>query len=75
VPPDPATLSAIARLTGGKFFAARTADALESAYADLGSKLGRVPGRVEITWWLLAAAAALVVVAGVLSALWSPRLP
>ena len=75
VPPDPATLSAIARLTGGKFFAARTADALESAYADLSSKLGRVPGRVEITWWLLAAAAALLVIAGVLSALWSPRLP
>ena len=75
VPPDPATLSSIARLTGGKFFAARTADALESAYADLGSRLGRVPGKTEITWQLLAFAAALLVAAGVLSAQWSPRFP
>jgi Ca-activated chloride channel family protein len=75
VPPDPITLSAIARLTGGKFFAARTADALESAYKDLGSKLGRVPGRTEVTWQFLALAAAMLVAAGVLSALWSPRLP
>jgi Ca-activated chloride channel family protein len=75
VPPDPVTLGAIARLTGGRFFAARTADALEVAYADLGSRLGRVPGRTEITWQLLAAAAALLAAAGVLSAFWSPRFP
>ena len=75
VPPDPATLGSIARLTGGKFFAARTSDALESAYADLGSRLGRVPGKTEITWQLLAVAAGLLIAAGVLSALWSPRFP
>jgi len=75
VPPDPATLSAIAKLTGGKFFNARSADALQSAYKELGSKLGRVRGRKEVTNELLALAALVLVAAGVLSARWSPRLP
>jgi Ca-activated chloride channel homolog len=75
VPPDPATLNAIAQLTGGKFFNARSANALHSAYEELGSKLGRVPGRKEVTNELLALAALVLVGAGVLSARWSPRLP
>lgn len=75
VPPDPATMAEIAETTGGKFFAARDADALEAAYAELGSSLGREPGRAEITAWLLAAAAAALAAALLLSALWSPRLP
>ncbi len=75
VPPDPATLRAIARTTGGQFFAARDAKALGSAYQKLGSRLGRTPGEREITNLLLAAAAAALVAAGVLSVLWSPRLP
>jgi Ca-activated chloride channel homolog len=75
VPPDPATLSAIAKLTGGRFFNARSADALQSAYKELGSKLGRVPGHKEVTNELLALAALVLVVAGVLSARWTPRLP
>jgi Ca-activated chloride channel homolog len=75
VPPDPATLSAVAKLTGGKFFNARSADALQSAYKELGSKLGRVPGRKEVTNEAVALAALMLVAAGVLSALWAPRLP
>jgi Ca-activated chloride channel family protein len=75
VPPDPATLSAIAKLTGGRFFNAHSADALQSAYKELGSKLGRVPGHKEVTNELLALAALLLVAAGMLSALWAPRLP
>ena len=75
VPPDPTTLRAIADRTGGQFFAARTSESLQSAYKKLGSRLGRKPGRSEITYAFLLGAAALLVAAGVLSSLWSPRLP
>jgi Ca-activated chloride channel family protein len=75
VPPDPQTLSAIAEETGGKFFDARSAEAVRSAYAHLGSTLGRVPGHTEVTYAFLAVASALLVAAGALSALWAPRLP
>lgn len=75
VPPDPATLKAIAEDTHGKFFAARSAEALHSAYRDLGRRLGRVPGSREVTDEFVAAAALLLLAAGVLGALWAPRLP
>jgi Ca-activated chloride channel family protein len=73
--PDPATLRAIANATGGQFFAARNAKSLNAAYNGLGSRLGRKPGKTEITYGFVAAAAALLVAAGLLSAFWSPRLP
>jgi Ca-activated chloride channel homolog len=73
--PDPTTLRAIADRTGGKFFRARSAGSVEQAYSALGSTLGRKPGSVEVTDWFLIGAAILLVLAGVLSALWSPRLP
>ena len=75
VPPDPATLRAIADRTGGEFFAAQSAKSLQAAYKRLGSRLGRKPGESEITYGFLAGAALLLVAAGLLSALWSPRLP
>jgi Ca-activated chloride channel homolog len=75
VPPDPATLRAIAETTGGKFYEARNAGSLQSAYSKLGSSLGRAPGKTEVTYAFLAGAAGLLVAAGFLSALWSPRLP
>jgi Ca-activated chloride channel homolog len=73
--PDPKTLRAIADRTGGKFFRAKSAGSVEQAYTALGSTLGRKPGSVEVTDWFLIGAAVLLVLAGVLSALWSPRLP
>jgi Ca-activated chloride channel homolog len=73
--PDPKTLRAIADRTGGKFFRARSAGSVEQAYTALGSTRGRKTGNVEVTDWFLIGAAVLLVLAGVLSALWSPRLP
>ena len=66
VPPDPETLRQIAEMTGGEFSEARTADALEKAYDNLGSRLGREPGETEITFLLVALAAGLLLAAGVL---------
>jgi len=48
---------------------------LQSAYKKLGSSLGRKPGKSEITYVFLLGAVFLLVAAGLLSALWSPRLP
>jgi Ca-activated chloride channel family protein len=75
VPPDPETLGEIARMTGGEFSEAKDAKTLERVYEQLGSDLGRKPGEVEITSWFMAFGAGLLLVAGVLSAAWSPRLP
>ena len=75
VPPDPETLRAIAETTGGEFSEARTADALKNAYENLGSRLGREPGHSEITFLFVAIASGLLLLAGVLSAIVSPRLP
>jgi Ca-activated chloride channel family protein len=75
VPPDPETLREVAEITGGKFTEARSADVLKDTYEDLGSSLGREPGETEVTFLFLAAAGGLLLMAGVLSALWSPRFP
>jgi Ca-activated chloride channel homolog len=73
--PDPKTLTAIANITGGEFFRARTADALNSAYTTLGSKIAHTHGVREVTDLFAFGAAILLALAGVLAAFWSPRLP
>jgi len=73
--PDPKTLSAIARITGGEFFRARDAHALQDAYNTLGSKLARTRGSREVTDLFAFGAALLLVVGAGLAALWAPRLP
>ena len=65
----------IASLTGGKFVEAQNAKTLDDSYANLGSRLGRKPGKSEITNELVLVAALLLIGAGGVSALWAPRLP
>jgi hypothetical protein len=68
-------LRAIARRTGGEFTFARDAETLGNAYEKLGENLGRRESDKEMTYAALIAAAALLVGAGVLSSLWSARMP
>jgi Ca-activated chloride channel family protein len=73
--PDPKTLKAIADRTGGKFYRAKSAGSVQDTYKSLGSRLGRKQGTTEVTDLFLAGGGLLLVLSGVLSALWSPRLP
>jgi Ca-activated chloride channel family protein len=75
VPPDRETLRVIAEETGGRYYAAPTAEALRSAYADLRSRLSEEPGKAEATAGFVGAAAFLLVVAAALGMLWSVRIP
>ncbi len=75
VPPDPATLHAIANATGGQFVDATNASIVKAAYQKLGSKLGRTRSTTEATSIFIGLAALLLIAAGVMSALWSPRIP
>ena len=73
--PNHETLRAIARTTGGEYFAARSAEALASAYQDLGSRLGRAERDTEVSFAFVAAAGAALAAAFGLSRLWAPGLP
>jgi Ca-activated chloride channel homolog len=75
VPPDKFTLQRVAEATGGRFFSAPTGKDLKGIYHDLGSKIGFVKQRQEITV-VFAAAALLLLVAGAgLSLIWFSRFP
>jgi Ca-activated chloride channel homolog len=68
VPPSPQTLEQIAAGTGGEYFAAVDAEQLRAVYEQLGSRLGKMEERREITDVFSGAAAAFLLVGGVLSA-------
>jgi Ca-activated chloride channel homolog len=60
VPPDPQTMRAIARATGGKTFTAQSSTKLSNVYRALGSSIGRRTELREITSWFAAGAALLL---------------
>ena len=75
VPPDPATLSRVAELTGGTFFEAADSEALQSVYDEIGSQVGVEEEQRELTVFFTAAGAALLLLGGALSTLWFGRIP
>jgi len=75
VPPAPATLQMISRMTGGKFFRALDSDRLSEIYEDLGSRLGKKKESREVTDVFAGGSALLLVVGGALSAFLFRRVP
>jgi Ca-activated chloride channel family protein len=75
VPPDPATVRAVSRITGGTSFTARDSDRLTTVYRDLGSNIGRKIELREISSWLAFSAAVLLLGGVALSRAWSAPLP
>jgi Ca-activated chloride channel family protein len=75
VPPDPEALRQIAATSGGRAFTAQDADALDSVYETLGSKIGTKKEKREISAGF--AAAGLLLLGGALftSLRWRGRLP
>ncbi|HEX8929512.1 MAG TPA: VWA domain-containing protein [Actinomycetota bacterium] len=75
VPPDKFTLRRVAEATGGRFFTAPTNKDLKGIYHDLGSKIGFVREKQEVTV-VFAAASLLFLVAGAgLALIWFSRFP
>ena len=70
---DEPTLREVARMTGGEYHHAGTAEELRSVYQDLGSRLHVQTRETEITALLAAAAGILVLAAAGLSVLWFGR--
>jgi len=75
VPPDRTTLREIADATGGTFYAAASAARLNAVYEHLGSSIGRVPKKREVTYAALGLASGLLVVAWLASLRSAQRLP
>jgi Ca-activated chloride channel homolog len=75
VPPDPATMSAIAAETGGKSYTAQSAASVVQIYRTLGSSIGRTHKQVEVTSWFAAVAAGLLLAAVGFGQVFAARIP
>ena len=74
VPPDPATLKRVAAASGGRFYRAADAKAVQSAYRDIGSAVRPQHKKRDISFAFVAGAAVLVVGGSLLSLAWFRRL-
>ncbi len=74
VPPDPASLAAVAEITGGEAFESKDAESVRTVYEDLGTFVGTKTIMSEATAWPTAVAALLLMLAGVAAWRVGPRL-
>jgi Ca-activated chloride channel family protein len=75
VPPDKLTLQRIAETTGARFFAAPSGDDLKAIYRELGSKIGFVKEKQEITVVFAATGLLFLVAGATMSLTWFSRFP
>lgn len=75
VPPDKLTLQRIAETTGARFFAAPSSDDLKDIYRELGSKIGFVKEKQEITVVFAATGLLFLVAGATMSLTWFSRFP
>jgi Ca-activated chloride channel family protein len=75
VPPDNLTLQRIAETTGARFFAAPSSRDLKQVYRELGSKIGFVRERQEITVVFAATGLLFLVAGAAMSLVWFSRFP
>ena len=75
VPPDTLTLQRIAETTGARFFAAPSGSDLKEVYRELGSKIGFVKEKQEITVVFAATGLLFLVAGATMSLVWFSRFP
>jgi Ca-activated chloride channel homolog len=75
VPPDKLTLQRIAETTGARFYAAPSNDDLKEIYRELGSKIGFVKEKQEITVVFAASGLLFLVAGATMSLTWFSRFP
>ena len=75
VPPDTLTLQRIAETTGARFYAAPSSDDLKEIYRELGSKIGFVKEKQEITVVFAATGLLFLVAGATMSLTWFSRFP
>jgi Ca-activated chloride channel family protein len=75
VPPDKLTLQRIAETTGARFFAAPSNRDLKDIYRELGSKIGFVKEKQEVTVVFAATGLLFLVAGAVMSLVWFSRFP
>jgi Ca-activated chloride channel homolog len=75
VPPDTLTLQRIAETTGARFFAAPSNSDLKEVYRELGSKIGFVKEKQEITVVFAATGLLFLVAGATMSLVWFSRFP
>jgi Ca-activated chloride channel homolog len=75
VPPDKLTLQRIAETTGARFFAAPSSRDLKGVYRELGSKIGFVKEKQEVTVVFSATGLLFLVAGAAMSLVWFSRFP